>query len=377
MRESLYDYCRQYHKEKLLDEWDSERNLPLTPQTVTRGSSKAVWWHCANGHTWKAKIYTRVSGSDCPYCVGRKARIGFNDLATQCPELARQWDYTKNMPVLPVDVTVGSHRAVWWICEKGHSWRACVRSRVSGSGCPVCAGKQILAGENDLATAYPELVKQWDSERNGNLTPKDVMPGTDKKVWWVCEQGHRWRAAVSSRTHNRSGCPYCSGKKVLPGFNDLASHNPVLAAQWDEKRNGSLTPSKVTPTSNRKAWWICEKGHSYQAVIASRANGSGCPYCTNKKVLPGFNDLATVEPRVAAEWHPTLNGALTPEMVTAGSKKKVWWECKAGHAWKAVIYSRASSQKCGCPVCAGKFKTARSGLIYGIEQKSKEQRLAR
>lgn len=85
------------------------------------------------------------------------------------------------------------------------------------------------------------------------------------------------------RTRSLSGCPVCAGKQVLPGFNDLASQKPALAAQWDAARNGTLTPEQVTPASNRKARWRCEKGHSFQAVIASRANGSGCPYCTNKK----------------------------------------------------------------------------------------------
>lgn len=263
------------------------------------------------------------------------------------------------MPLVPADVSAGSHRPVWWRCEKGHSWRAGIHSRVSGCGCPVCSGRQILPGENDLATTYPEIASQWDFARNGNLTPKDVFPGTEKKVWWVCGHGHHWRAAVSARTNRQSGCPYCSGKLVLTGFNDLASQNPVLAAQWDAERNGTLTPQQVTLTSNRKAWWICEKGHNFQAVIASRANGTGCPYCTNKKVLAGFNDLATVEPRIAAEWHPTLNGSLTPEMVTAGSRKKVWWECPLGHVWKAAIYPRTGAKKCGCPVCAGKTPSAK------------------
>ena len=354
MRQSLYEYCKLYQKQRLLDEWDSERNLPHTPQTVTYGSHTAVWWRCANGHTWKAMIYTRTGGSDCPYCAGKKVQIGCNDLVTQCPELTRQWDYAKNLPVLPTEVSTGSHRIAWWRCEKGHSWRAMIRSRVSGCGCPVCAGKQLLAGENDLATVYPELAAQWDSERNGQLSPRDVLPGTDKKVWWICECGHHWRAAVSARTHSWSGCPYCSGKQVLPGFNDLASRNPALAVQWDAKRNGSLTPQRVTPTSNRKAWWICEKGHSFPAVIASRTNGSGCPYCAGRKVLPGFNDLATTDPCVAAQWHPTLNGTLTPEMVTPGSRKKVWWECAYGHVWKAAVYPRTGAKKCGCPICARK-----------------------
>lgn len=206
---------------------------------------------------------------------------------------------------------------------------------MSGSGCPVCAGRQLLAGENDLATRFPELAQEWDRQKNGTLTPESAIPGSSRRVWWHCKAGHSWFASISSRAYRNSGCPVCTGKLVLPGFNDLASQNPVLAAQWDAERNGTLTPQQVTLTSNRKAWWICEKGHSFQAVIASRANGTGCPYCTNKKVLAGFNDLATVEPRIAAEWHPTLNGSLTPEMVTAGSRKKVWWECPLGHVWKA------------------------------------------
>lgn len=216
----------------------------------------------------------------------KKAQAGFNDLATQYPELARQWDYTKNIPVLPADVTTGSHRLVWWKCEKGHSWRASVRSRVSGNGCPVCAGRQLLAGENDLATRFPELAQEWDRQKNGTLTPESAIPGSSRRVWWRCKAGHSWFASISSRAYRNSGCPVCTGKLVLPGFNDLASQNPVLAAQWDAERNGTLTPQQVTLTSNRKAWWICEKGHSFQAVIASRANGTGCPYCTNKKCSP-------------------------------------------------------------------------------------------
>ena len=277
MRQSLYAYCRQYRKLPLLDEWDVARNLPLTPQTVTYGSKRAVWWRC----------------------------------------------------------------------EKGHSWRAAVRSRTVGSGCPICAGKQLSLGENDLAALYPALAKQWDAEKDGRLTPRNVLPGTEKKVWWRCERGHSWRAAVSSRTRAGSGCPYCAGKQVLPGFNDLASQRPELAAQWDREKNRALTPQQVTITSNRKVWWRCEKGHSYPAVIASRTNGSGCPYCTGKKVLAGFNDLATLEPKIAAEWHPTLNGALTPQMVSTGSRKKVWWECPLGHVWKAAIYPRTGAKKCG------------------------------
>ncbi len=360
MGQSLFDYCRQYHKDALLSEWDTERNAPLTPQTVSYGSHTPVWWRCGNGHEWKAAVYSRTGGSDCPYCAGKKVQAGFNDLAAQFPALARQWDYAKNAPVLPSDVTAGSHRLIWWKCEKGHSWQASVRSRVSSCGCPVCAGRQLRVGENDLASQFPLLAQTWDRQKNGALTPEQVAPGSPRRVWWRCEKGHSWFASISSRTYKDSGCPVCTGKLVQTGFNDLASQNPALAAQWDTEKNGRLTPQAVTAGSNRKAWWICGKGHSYQAVIAARAmNGSGCPYCSGRKVLAGFNDLAAAEPKIAAEWHPMLNGTLTPEMVTVGSRKKVWWECAFGHVWKAAIYSRTGAKKCGCPVCAGKTRAAR------------------
>lgn len=246
---------------------------------------------------------------------------------------------------------------VWWKCEKGHSWRVSVRSRVSGSGCPVCAGRQLLAGENDLVSQFPELALEWDRQKNGALTPESAIPGSSRRVWWRCEAGHSWFASISSRAYRNSGCPICAGKQVLQGFNDLASKNPAIAMQWDAKKNGTLTPQDVTIGSNRIVWWRCAKGHSFQAAVATRTmQASNCPYCTNRKVLAGFNDLATVEPRIAAEWHPTLNGTLTPEMVTPGSTKRVWWECAYGHVWKAAIYSRTGKKKCGCPVCAGKAR---------------------
>ncbi len=249
---------------------------------------------------------------------------------------------------------------VWWRCEKGHEWQAVVKSRSAGCGCPVCTNRAIRQGDNDLTATHPELARQWHSGKNGTLTPRDVTAGAHRKVWWRCEKGHVWQASVFSRANGGTGCPYCAGKRVLPGENDLATLFPAIAAQWHPGRNGALTPEMVSPYSNRKVWWRCEKGHAYQAVIGARTiHASGCPYCAGRKVLAGFNDLSTVEPKVAAQWHPTLNGGLTPEMVTAGSRRKVWWICAEGHVWKAAVYSRAGKQKCGCPVCAGRGKRSR------------------
>lgn len=361
LRESFQSYCERMELEALLEQWDTQRNLPLVPNQISYGSKRKVWWQCEKGHRWQAAVHTRTgSGAGCPVCAGKVAQARENDLATLFPELARQWHPTRNGDLTPEQVVPGSHRLVWWICEKGHEWRAQVKSRVIGCGCPVCANREIHCNQNDLASQYPQLAVQWHPTKNGTVTPDTVAPGATRKVWWRCEKGHEWQASVASRTSGGSGCPVCAGKKVIAGENDLASQFPVIAAQWHPRKNEILTPQQVTPSSNRKVWWRCEKGHDYQAAVGARTmSGSGCPYCAGRKVLPGFNDLATLEPKVAAQWHPTLNGTLTPQMVTTGTHRKVWWECDQGHVWRAAIYSRTGPKKCGCPICAGKISKKR------------------
>ena len=283
----------------------------------------------------------------------------------QRQDLLSQWDGPGNAPLTPATVSYGSRRKVWWQCDHGHRWQAAVYTRTGGeSGCPYCAGKRPWPGFNDLASQYPDLAAQWHPTRNGDLTPDQVLCGSNRRVWWQCPQGHQWSAIVKSRTEG-AGCPYCASRQVSAGFNDLAARFPHLAQQWDRARNGAMTPETVSPSSNRKAWWVCALGHRWQAAVSARAGGSDCPYCAGRKVLAGFNDLATKDPTVAAEWDPTLNGGLTPQMVTAGSHKKVWWRCSENHVWKAVVYARTGAKHCGCPVCAGKV-SRRNQVRYPI-----------
>ena len=277
--------------------------------------------------------------------------------------LLQEWDQTKNAPLTPDQVTQGSHQKVWWRCKNGHAWQSEVRVRVRGAKCPYCAKRFLWVGDNDLATANPALAAQWDAVKNGALQPSDVLAGSQRYVWWRCKNGHSWRARIVSRIRG-SGCPICNGKTAVPGENDLLTLFPNLAAEWNAKRNGRLKPDRVTPYSNKKVWWQCALGHEWQAVIASRAGeNSGCPYCTGRRVLAGFNDLETIFPQIAAQWDDALNGNLTPEMVTPGSHKRIWWRCNEGHVWKAVVYSRTGKDQCGCPVCAGK---TRRNVQYGL-----------
>lgn len=358
MRKSLRAFCLEAGEETLLWQWDTEKNIPLTPDSILSGSGcKDIWWRCDQGHRWQASVYARTRhSSGCPYCLGKKVLPGENDLATRYPDLASEWDREKNGTLSPADVMPGTHRKVWWRCAAGHEWLATVKSRTEGAGCPVCAHRSVVQGENDLQTTHPALAAQWHPEKNGALTPRMVVSGSARKVWWRCDKGHVWQASITTRAGNNAGCPVCAGKTVIPGENDLQSNNPTVAAQWHPEKNKPLEPTQVTPRSNRKVWWVCSYGHAWRASVSSRVeDNKGCPYCSNSKALPGFNDLASLYPVLALQWHPVKNGSLTPDQVTAGSAKRVWWQCESGHEWVAKIYSRTGPKGTGCPGCSNHY----------------------
>ena len=187
-----------------------------------------------------------------------------------------------------------------------------------------------------LAETHPELAAQADG-----WDPTTVTAGSNKNFGWRCEFDHRWEATVKNRANRVSGCPVCSSRKVLVGFNDLATTYPDLAAQaygWDPTTLVSGTPIRVQ--------WICELRHTWLTSVRERVRGSGCPICSNKQLLVGFNDLATINPELASQadgWDPTT--------LVFGSMVKVGWKCELGHQWKASVARRSSGR--GCSICVG------------------------
>ena len=271
----------------LASEWHPTKNGDLTPNSVTTGSGKKIWWQCEKGHEWEAAVNNRSKGNGCPYCSGRRA-TSENNLQVLNPDVAKQWHPTKNGGLTPNDVTVSAAKKVWWLCEQNHEWEATLNSRASGVGCPYCAGKRVCIA-NSLQTLSPDLAKQWHPTKNGDLTPNDVTVSAGKKVWWMCEQGHEWKTNIAHRT-NGTNCPYCSGKLVSSEKN-LQVLNPELAQQWHPTKNGDLTPSDVMVSSGKTAWWVCEQAHEWEATIASRSSGNGCPEC-NKENKTSFPEQA-------------------------------------------------------------------------------------
>lgn len=195
-----------------------------------------------------------------------------------------------------------------------------------------------------LSETHPELAKQW-SDKNG-LRADEVTSGSNKKVWWVCAEGHEWEAVVANRALRGTGCPYCSGRKPVQGVNDLATLKPELISEWSPRN--SILPSEISIGSQTKVWWVCAEGHEWEAPVHARSRG-GCPYCSNHRVWPGFNDLATFRPDIASEW--SARNALASNKVTVGSGKKVWWVCEKGHEWKVSVAKRTGRGD-GCPYCS-------------------------
>jgi len=351
-------------------QWHPTRNGDVLPTQVTAGSAKRYWWIDEHEHEWEAQVNNRAKGTGCPYCSNVKVLAGFNDLATLRPDVAIEWHPVKNAPLTPADIASQSGRKVWFICRDGHAWQSTVGNRTAlGQGCPVCAGQKVLIGFNDLATTNRRLAGDWHPTRNAPLTPQDVFRSTAKRLWWQDALGHEWEASANERS-NGSNCPYCSGQRILVGFNDLGSRRPDLAEEWHPSLNGDRTPQMVTVMNGTRASWLCRSGHEWSAIVSSRSSGTGCPTCAGQRVVAGVNDLASRVPDVAATWHPTRNGEETPETIAVFSNRKMWFRCDVGHDWLSTVNNRTHGQ--GCPECVerGGFNPGKAGYVYLLEHRA-------
>jgi len=342
--------------------WHCAMNGSRTPDQFLPNSNIRVWWKCpvAPDHEWEASVYsvTKSTQSGCPFCAGKRVSTT-NCLAALFPDVAAEWHPTKNAGVTPKDVVAGSAKKLWWKCPVGpdHEWQTSPNSRSkNGRGCPFCA-RQRASSTTSITSMRPELAAEWHPTKNGDLTPDKVMPGSGWDIWWRCSRcpEHEWKATPNSRTNKESpsGCPYCAGKRVTE-TNSLAARFPEIAAQWHYEKNCPLTPDQVIAGSSAEVWWKCPNGydHEWQVAVKDRTqDNTGCPFCAGKKVS-ATNSLASRYPDIAAQWHPTKNGSLSPDKIVAGSEKGIWWKCPNGpdHEWQAKVAHRTRLGS-GCPYC--------------------------
>jgi len=338
---------------KLANQWHPKLNGDLTPNDVTYGSEKKVWWKCPEGddHEYITQVNVKTRGASCAVCSG-KTIVKSNSLATVKPDLAKQLHPIKNGKINALNIGPGSNKKVWWKCDKGddHEWKVSVNSRVTfNSGCPFCSNHK-LSKTNSLLNVYPKIAKQWHPTKNGELTASDVISGSNKKIWWKCDKGddHEWITFLGNRVKGKS-CPFCSGR-YPDSKNNLETTRPEVAKFWHPTKNGELKPTDISKESSKKVWWKCDKGDDHEWFTSP--NGiTGCPFCTGRKVSK-TNCLSNTHPEIAKQLHPTKNGHYTANKIYAGGTKNWWWKCDKGddHVWKANLDNRIRQNQ-GCPYC--------------------------
>lgn len=287
---------------KLALEWIcSEHNL--TPSLVTYGSQEKVLWKCAIcGSEWHNVVSERTRHPGCPFCNGRRVRVGYNDFYTWCIETnnklyLKEWMYDLNNQIYsskgnPKHFYKKSHKKVWWKCSIcGHEYQRSILDKYNGCRCPVCSSKELINGINDLQTwakkNKPLILKEWDYSQNGN--PENYINVSNKKVDWICSTcGYKWSTAIRNRTKMNSGCPSCAGVILVKGINDLETwcknnNKEFLLEEWDYQKN-LKKPSEITKANREKAWWKCPTcGNNWETNVVTRTmRNSKCPNCLNK-----------------------------------------------------------------------------------------------
>jgi hypothetical protein len=259
--------------------------------------------------------------------------------------VVNNWHPTKNKKLQPSDVLSGSGKKIHFKCPNGHNFiktaRDSIKKKTDGSypTCQIC---------NRLSHLYPAIAAECHPTKNKKLQIEKISPTSKKSIYWLCQQGHTFRMSIISRTHShnknnsRGKCPICYS---------FGSLFPEAAKRWHPTKNRK-TPFDFPPKTQKIVWWLCEKGHTIDASINSRANGSGCRICSNHQVNP-YRNLATEYPEISKYWHSSLNGKLKPKDHSPMSGKEAYWICEKGHEpYKKVISERVRSRGNACPSCS-------------------------
>lgn len=338
---------------ELVSWWSESNDLKITE--VSKGSSKVVSWMCNEGHLWKSKVKDQAAkGIWCRKCnpqsyTSRKKTF----LKNSHPELFNELVKVIDSEIALETLTSGSTRHAEWKCSKNHIFTAKVTNRtLLGRGCPYCAGRYAIPGENDIATTNPEVMSYWDYDAN-SLKPEEVKKSTNKELHWKCAKNHRWMSVPHNLADRKQFCPFCSGKRLIPGETDFASVYPDQLNLWNYSKN-IILPHEISAGNGQIVHWICSLGHEWEAPVYSaktRTKSTGCAVCAGIIVVQGFNDLASQYPHLLTEWNYDKNEK-KPTEYSCGSGYMAWWKCSKDHEWCTQIDKRTGKYSTNCPECA-------------------------
>lgn len=345
----LYTYCINNHLEDIISEFDKEKNS-FTMQDVTSGSGKETWWKCQNGHSYKSTIERRIiRNQGCPICSHNTLKKGYNDLATTNPEIAKEWDYKKNKEK-PDEVMAGSNiKKYWFICPKGHSYKATLLNRKKGNDCPQC--------NIEKHTSFPEraifyYMKQYieevkDSYHNSILGRKEIDIYLPKYNFGIEYDGQAWHKDYNRDIEKDEVC-LKNGIELLRvreygcyEYDSDSIKTYVTAYDMDELNNAIVFIFNHLNTKFRL------KIKPDIDVDRDRVKILELMNLSEKE-----NSLANYCPNIEDYWNYEKNGIIKPEQISHASEKKIYLKCQKGHNWmtKAVCFVLRPY----CPYCYGR-----------------------
>ena len=344
----------------------SEKDKKLAFE-VTTGSERKLTFVCPDcKQKFEAAICNVVRSvgngtTGCSVCKGYKVIPGINDLASKYPEAAAMWSSKNKLSAL--EVPAGSGKKALFKCRDcGQEFETEIYKVANAvdngtTGCPICAGRKIVPGINDLASKYPEITAMWSNKNK--LPASKVAAKSGQKFFFKCRNcGQEFKTKIADVVRavsgGNTGCPVCAGRKIVPSINDLASKCPKAAAMWSSKNR--LSASEVATQSGKKAFFKCHNcGQEFEAriqhVVNAVDNGTtGCPVCAGHKVVSGINDLASKCPKAAAMW--SSKNERSAAEVTVGSSKKAFFVCAdCKKEFKSTIVSVVNAVRNGFTCC--------------------------
>lgn len=333
----------------LAKEWDYSLNT-LTPSDILPNSNKKYYWICPDcGKSYSSTANNRSTGYACPYCAGQKV-CDFNCLAAKNPDIAKEWHPTKNDKT-PKDVTVGTNQYAWWICEKGHEWRAKINNRtVLKRGCPECSkGSHTSVSEQLIYHYVKQLFPKAVNGYKFHKTEIDIfIPSLSIGIEYDGENYHKTKAKYQKDI----------AKNALLQINDitLIRIREKGCFKMDSDKcivyNCDFTSDYLylQPIINRLLDYLKTQANIQKTIVIDINTILNTIQASIKKV-PFKKSFAFLHRNVAEEWDYSLNAPLKPEIFLPMSDKIVGWICKkCGGKWNAPIKSRSMGY--GCSRCA-------------------------
>lgn len=342
---------------QLMDEWDWEKNnaLGLDPSRLTYGSGKKAWWLCSKGHSWATSVYHRSSrNSGCPYCSNKKILPGYNDLQSQRPLLMAEWDFEKNT-IQPSSVAVMSNKIAYWVCPKGHKYTKAICQRVSGSDCPICNRARRTSFPEQcffyyIKELYPDAINSYKDVFDNGMELDIYIPAIKTGIEY---DGVYWhdKTSLSKEERKYRICRKNGIRLLRIKEGEFADFSFAADRVWYIPKKSTYHQLNLYITDVLKFLTFFSK--KLPVVNVAKDKNKILEYKTLKLEV----SLLYLFPNIAKEWHPYLNGKLTPDLFTPGSAEKVWWLCSnCGNEWESSIVNRTKGH--GCDICATQRRKA-------------------